>query len=173
MLFSILTNPSQVPDLLDLRRNDRQVSLQVPVQKIWHHHSISNNMNHKVADAREEFCLKVEMTGTVPSYQHFTWSSSIQIERSFVGLMSGAWSDLRAAETLMMVVSRMETLTMVMTPPLTSQLIPTQTGLTTWEHTNHDGRPADNTTGEWCHLHNLISQHLHCYFSPSDQTLIM
>ena len=56
--YKILSCDWLLPDLLHLGRNDRKMSLEVSVQKIRHHNTISNNMNHQVTDAREELGLQ-------------------------------------------------------------------------------------------------------------------
>ena len=57
-VFPLACSPSK-SDLVNLRRQDRQVGFQVTIQKIGHHNPIGHHMDHHVSDPREKFHLLI------------------------------------------------------------------------------------------------------------------
>ena len=48
---------SSYTDLLDLRGDDGEVRLHVPVQEVGHHHAVGHHVDHDVVDAGEKLGL--------------------------------------------------------------------------------------------------------------------
>ena len=55
-VFPLPSTPSK-PDLVNLRRKNRQVGFQVAIQEVGHHNPIGHHVDHHVPDPGEKFHL--------------------------------------------------------------------------------------------------------------------
>ena len=56
-MYQQSVSTSSFTDLLDLRGDDGEVCLHVPVQEVGHHHAVSHHVDHDVVDAGEKLGL--------------------------------------------------------------------------------------------------------------------
>ncbi len=71
--FIILHQHRLDTDLFDLRGDDGEVGLHVPVQKVGHHHTVGDHVDHDVMDAGEKLGLNQQF------YKSFSLSNKFNL----------------------------------------------------------------------------------------------